>query len=294
MKDEIKVGLFFISPAIILVSFIYFYPLLKSLYISFHRWILPLVAKKGPTFVGLDNYLRLVTSYNFQHSLLVTFYYVGLSVALSLSLGLGMALIVNESFKGRGILRGLFLIPFMMSPVASAVMWKWLLDYSAGAINSIFIQLGLDLIPWLTDPLLALNSAVIVTAWYWTPWVMVIMLGGLQSIPEELYKAAKVDGANAWQRFWYVTLPCLRPFIGVAVLFELAVQMRLPDVIYVLTAGGPGGFTKVLAYLTYEQSFKFMSFGVGSAIGYFIMMISVAAIVVLYFLLKPGMLKYVR
>ena len=293
MRSETKVGLLFILPVVVLILFVYFYPLLNSLYISFHRWILPLIPTKGTPFVGFSNYASILTSSIFRNSLTVTLYYVGVSVGLSLLIGLGMALVVNENFKGRGILRGIFLVPFLMAPVASAIMWKWMFDYSAGVINSLFMQTGIGLIPWLSNPFLALNSAVLVTSWYWAPWVMIILLGGLQSTPVQLYKAAKVDGANALNRFRHVTLPFLFPFIGITTIFQLAVLMRLPDIIYVLTAGGPGGFTKVLSYTAWEQSFKYTKFGIGSAIGYFIMIISLIAIGVVYYLLRHRGLKYV-
>lgn len=292
MRNETKVGLLFILPVVILILFIYFYPLCESLFISFHRWKLPEIPIRGTPFVGFSNYVSLFSSPIFHTSLLVTLYYVGVSVGLAFLIGMGMALVVNEKFKGRGILRGVFLIPYMMAPVACAVMWKWMFNHSYGVFNSLLMQAGAGSVPWLAEPFLALNSVVVVTAWFWTPWVMIILLGGLQTISLDLYKAAKVDGANAWNRFQHITLPSLLPFIGIASILMLAVLFRLPDIIYMITAGGPGVSTKVLSYYSWEQSFKYMKFGTGSAIGYYIMIVSLITIGVIFYLLKRRGVKY--
>ena len=204
-----------------------------------------------------------------------------------------MALVVNENFKGRGILRGVFLIPYMMAPVASATMWKWMFNNSYGVFNSLLMQMNMGSVPWLAEPLLALNSVVVVTAWFWAPFSMIILLGGLQTIPVELYKAAKVDGAKIWNRFRHVTLPHLLPFIGIVLIFKIAIISRLPDIIFIMTRGGPQTSTKVLSFYSWEQSFKYLKFGMGSAIGYYIMIVSLIAIGIVYYLLKRRGLKFV-
>jgi multiple sugar transport system permease protein len=207
----------------------------------------------------------------------VTVRLVAFVSAVSLVIGLGTALLVNQQFRGRSLARLLVALPWAVPEVVAAVIWAWMFDNSFGILNWLLINLHLVGAPvqFLSQPASAFLSVGVVMIWKGYPFMSIMLLAGLQSIPEEQYQAAKVDGASAWSRFLYITLPGLAPVIGVTVIMTTLWVFRDFSVIYVLTQGGPVGATSTLSILTWEQSFAFFRMGHGAAVGVVTMVLCV-------------------
>jgi multiple sugar transport system permease protein len=249
----------FVAPALILLAFITVYPALSVLYLSLHRRLLIFDIKK---FAGLDNYLFLFRDDRFWNAFGNTVYFTALSVSLELLLGLGIAMLLNRSFRFRGFVRALVLIPWAIPTVVSARMWEWIYNTDFGILNHL---LGVK-INWLGSPLWAMNAAVFMDVWKTTPFVVILLTAGLQVIPRELYQAAATDGAGAVQKFRRITLPLLRPVILVVLAFRTLDAFRVFDAVYVLTGGGPANTTETLSIYAYKVLFQTLQFGYGSTL----------------------------
>ena len=189
------------------------------------------------------------------------------TVTLEAGLGIIFALILNETFKGRGMLRTIILIPWAIPTIVSAKLWKLMYEYTYGIINYAVVSLGFssEKINWLGTSFSAFWAMVITDVWKTTPFVVIILLSGLQAIPGDIYKQAQIDGARMFKRFWTITLPLLRPVLVISIIFRTIDSMRIFDLVYVLTNGGPGGSTKTLSFLGFEN-FTADNFGLGSTI----------------------------
>jgi multiple sugar transport system permease protein len=248
-------------PALAVLLVFAFYPVAGSMWLSLHRVILSLPGA-GEPFVGLENYVALVTSPVFRHSLGVTLVFVVASTALELVLGLGLAVCLHASYPGRGLVRAVALIPWAIPTVVASQMWRFLLNDRFGPVS--WYLLG-GAAP-LADPTGALASVVAADVWKTTSFVALVLLAGLQTIPEELYEAAEVDGAGPLRRFLHVTLPLLRPALLAALLFRTIDAFRVFDLVFVMTQGGPADATNVLQYLGYKRMFGEGLLGSGAAI----------------------------
>ncbi len=219
-------------------------------------------------FVGLANFVRMSASPHFWHAVMVTVLFTVVSVGVELMAGVAVALLLHERFPGRPLVRTAILVPWAVPTIVSARMWQWMLDYNLGVVNYLLGQLGMSTsgVSFFGSGPLALLSLVVVDAWKTTPFVALIVLAGLEAIPEELSLAARVDGAGLWQRFRHITLPLLAPVIVVAGVFRAIDAMRVFDIIFVLTRGGPGGATESLSYHAYMLLFGEGQFGMGSAV----------------------------
>jgi multiple sugar transport system permease protein len=213
-------------------------------------------------FVGLENYLFLLSDDRFWNALKNTAYFTAVSVSLELILGLSIALLLQRSFRLKGFVRALVLIPWAIPTVVSAKMWEWIYNTDFGILNYI---VG-SKINWLGNPFLALNAAVFMDVWKTTPFVAILLMAGLQVIPQDLYQAAKVDGAGRWNTFKTITLPLLKPVILVVLLFRTLDAFRIFDAIYVLTGGGPANTTETLSIYAYKVLFQTLQFGYGSTL----------------------------
>jgi multiple sugar transport system permease protein len=249
----------FIFPAILLLSLITIYPIFYVFYLSLHRKLLIFDISK---FVGLENYLFLLSDDRFWNALKNTAYFTAVSVSLELILGLSIAILLQRSFRFKGFVRAIVLIPWAIPTVVSAKMWEWIYNTDFGILNYI---VG-SKINWLGDPFLALNAAVFMDVWKTTPFVAILLMAGLQVIPQELYQAAKVDGAGRWDTFKTITLPLLKPVILVVLLFRTLDAFRIFDSIYVLTGGGPANATETLSIYAYKVLFQTLQFGYGSTL----------------------------
>lgn len=252
-------GVKFVLPAIVLLSIITIYPLFYVFYLSLHRKQLIFDISR---FVGFGNYLFLFRDDRFWNALKNTAYFTSLSVSLELLLGLCIALLLNKKFRFQGILRAFVLIPWAIPTVVSARMWEWIYNTDFGILNYF---LGIK-INWLGSHVWAINAAIFMDVWKTTPFVAILLMAGLKIIPQDLYQAARVDGAGSWAIFRRITLPLLKPVILVALIFRTLDAFRVFDAVYVLTGGGPANSTETLSIYAYKVLFQTLQFGYGSTI----------------------------
>jgi multiple sugar transport system permease protein len=264
----------FVMPAVVLLSLVTVYPLLSVLYLSFQRRLLIFDIAK---FAGLDNYRFLLSDHRFWNALGNTVYFTSVSVTLELLLGLAVALLLNRHFRYKGLVTAAVLVPWAIPTVVSARMWEWIYNTDFGVMNYL---LGVK-INWLGSPLWALNAAVFMDVWKTTPFAVILLLAGLRVIPRDLYQAARIDGAGAWQLFTRITLPLLMPVIVVVLIFRTLDAFRVFDAVYVLTGGGPANTTETLSIYAYKVLFQTLQFGYGSTLSV-VMFLCTGAITVLY------------
>lgn len=264
-RDEVRLAYLLVLPASLLMGAMALFPILHAFWLSLHRRM-PIFDISS--FVGFGNYRFLLHDPRFWQSFLNTAYFSLVSVSLELAFGLLIALLLNGAFRGRGLFRALVLIPWAIPTVISARMWEWILNPDFGLLNYLLKQTGLlsSSLNWLGDRFLAMHALILADAWKTSPFAAMILLAGLQLIPEELYQAAKVDGAGQWRIFWHITLPLLQPFILIALLFRTLDAFRVFDLVYVLTGGGPANTTETLSLYAYKLLFQTLQFGYGSAV----------------------------
>lgn len=272
----------FLAPAAIVLLAVTGYPIVYVLWLSLEDFSL---LQETSRFVGLDNYSRLFQDRRFWNSLFNTVYFTVISVFIELVLGLGIAMLVRHSFRGKGLMRAIILIPWAIPIVVSARMWEWMYNVDFGILNYL---LGMR-INWLGSPAWAIHAAIITDVWKMTPFVALLLLAGLQNIPQDLYRAARVDGASGWTIFWRITLPLLTPLILIVLIFRTIDAFRVFDAIYVLTGGGPGNSTETLSVYAYKVLFQTLQFGYGSTLAV-VMFVCVGMITIVYArLLRMGM-----
>jgi len=273
------------APALIAIVGLVGYPVAYSLWLSLHRYNL-----KRPNvfrFVGIGNYVEIFGSDEFWAALQVTLVFTALGVVLVVALAILIALLLNEPFPGRGLVRTMVLVPWAIPPVVNGLMWQWIYDAKVGALNGLLV--ALRVIPtyrgWLSDPTDALLALVMAHVWNAVPLGVILLLAALQTIPAELYDADRVDGSTAWQLFRHVTLPWLAQPLMVVLVLQTMLAIRVFDVIYVLTAGGPGTSTTTLVWQTYVTTFDSLDFGLGNAYAYTISLITLGLALVYFRLL---------
>ena len=265
MADE-HVGWWMLAPALAVTVVFALYPVVDSFVLSLHRIFLAL-PHLGQPFIGLENYRELAADPVAQQAFIVTVAFVLLSTVLELALGLGIALVIHERFAGRGWVRAAALIPWAIPTVVASQMWRYIFNDQYGLANLLlFGDRVADYVPWLAYPGLAWTAIVLADVWKTSSFAGLLILAGLQVIPEELYDAARIDGANAWQRFRRITLPLLRPALLLALLFRTMDAFRVFDLVFVMTQGGPGGATQVLQFYGYKTLFTEGRMGYGATI----------------------------
>ncbi len=252
----------FLLPGIALVFIFSFFPFINTVILSFKnaKLIMP-----EETFTGMGNYHKILIDSRFWYSVFITLIYTFVSVFLEAILGLCLGLMMNRLSPRSGFLKILILIPWTIPTVVTARIWQWMFDYNLGIINYIFEILAIGRVNWLGDPFLAFFSIVIADVWKTAPFVAIIVLAGLSAIPREMYHASTIDGADNWQQFRFITLPLLLPILGVAIVFRAIDALRIFDLVYVLTGGGPGGTTETLSIYAYKLFFYKGDFGQGAA-----------------------------
>ncbi|MCB2186549.1 MAG: sugar ABC transporter permease [Deltaproteobacteria bacterium] len=259
-------GLGLLAPAFLVVTIFAFLPIADSIFLSLHRLILSL-PQLGEPFVGLANFRRLLADPAALGSLVTTLIFVAVSTALEVLLGLAMALVLNRSFRGRGLARAAVLVPWAIPTVVSSQMWRFIMNDQYGLWN--YLLFGGHTAAyqaWLALPGWALAAIIAADVWKTSSFAALIILAGLQGIPDELYEAARLDGAGPWQSFWRITLPLARPAILLALLFRTMDAFRVFDLVYVMTQGGPANATSVLQFYGYKKMFAEGFMGYGSAI----------------------------
>ena len=265
--SEPTMALIFLLPAFILVGIFLYYPLIQTFIYSFFKMQRTMDWLHAP-FVGLQNYVTVLTSDAFRGAFLFTLYFTFVAVALEIGLGLGMAMAAfSVAPRLRGVLRAVMVVPWAIPPVVSAMLWKWLYHPDAGLFGYLVHASGLtDSAPqFLTDPILAVHAIILADVWKNSSIMGILMLGGLAAIPKALYDAAKVDGARGWFRFRRVTLPLLLPTVLVCLLFRSLEAFRMFELSFALTGGGPGTTTDTLSTFAYKFFFTYSKFGVGSS-----------------------------
>ena len=252
----------FIIPALVVVGAVIIFPWLFTVWMSAFDWKIGSVAH----FVGFDNYVNLATNQRFIESIGHTFYFTVLAVVVPLVLGTIAALIIHREFRWRGVLRAVFTMPMMATPVAIALVWTMMFHPQQGVLNYLLSLVGLPPSLWVYSPTLVIPSLVLVEIWHWTPLVMLIVLGGLAALPTEPYESARLDGATEWQLFRFITLPLIAPFLIVAAVIRTIDAVKAFDTIYVISQGGPGTASETINLYLYLQAFAFYNVGNASAV----------------------------
>lgn len=266
-------------PAVGIICAVLLYPLLHALYISFLDYKL---ARSAKPFIGLGNYIEAVTSYSFGFVLAQNLGFTIVCVIVEFTVAMGIALLLNRQFRGRAVYRVFFLLPMLTAPVLAGFNWRWIFNDRFGLMNQIFIALGLPPQGWLVEPNLARLTIVIATVWQGIPFVMILLLAGLQSLPVAPFEAATVDGATAWQKFRNLTIPLMRPVITVALALRVIDLFRVFDVIYIMTLGGPGHATELLPFYIYRAAFSMSRFGLASALSWITVFITILLLIPLF------------
>jgi multiple sugar transport system permease protein len=245
----------FAAPLVAYLLVFYAFPLIRNIDLSLHDYTLRAFVRGDAEFVGLDNYLAVVRNSTFGTALANTAIFTAVSLVFQYALGLALAVFFRSSFRLSSILRGLFLIPWLLPLIVSASAWSWMLNSDNGIVNAALVSLGLEPLNWLTSPGLALTSVIIANIWLGIPFNLVILYSGLQNIPKDYYEAASLDGASAWQQFWRITFPLLRPVTAITLLLGLVYTLKVVDIIWIMTSGGPGDTSTTFATWSYREAF---------------------------------------
>ena len=258
-RDDVQARLL-VAPAVLLLVGIAGVPILAAAWMSLHRVILVFRERR---FVGLANYVFLARDSRFWDALAHTVYFAIVSVGLEFVLGLAFAVMLDRAVRGRALLRVAVVLPWAIPTVVSARMWAWMFEPDRGLIARMPFMRGVN---WLGQPGYAMHLAIFVDVWKSTPFVALLLLAGLQTIPADLYRAARIDGASSWRIFRSITLPLLRPSILVALLFRTLDAFRVFDVVYVLTGGGPANTTETLSIYAFKTLMRDGDFGYGTTL----------------------------
>jgi multiple sugar transport system permease protein len=254
--------LLFVAPALAVMGAVIIFPWLFTLFMSVHDWR---IGQARHSFVGLDNYAKLFHDERFIGAVFRTLYYTVLAVVIPLALGIVSALVFHRRFPFRGLLRGIFIMPMMATPVAVGLVWTMMFHPQLGVLNYLLSLVGIPPSLWVFDQATVIPSLVLVETWQWTPLVMLIVLGGLAALPTEPYESALIDGASPWQMFRHITFPLVLPFIMVAAIIRTIDAVKAFDTIFVITLGGPGTASETINLYLYTQAFAFYDIGYASA-----------------------------
>ena len=265
----------FLLPSVAILAFLAIYPFAQGIWMSFHEW--PLAADTR-AWVGLANYQALVGSDRFLGSARATVVFTGVSVMLELIIGVGLALYLRSlSSNWRPVFRTIFILPMVMTPIATGLMWRLLLNGQIGVVNWMIINfLGMTPPDWTSSPTVAMATVIMIDIWQWTPLIVMIVYAGLLSIPKTMYEAARVDGAPRLAVFRHVTLPQIKYMIGIAVVFRLMRSFRSFDIIWLVTNGGPGTATEILNIYLYRVAFVNLQGGQAAALGIILLVVTIA------------------
>lgn len=278
VKGSALVKYAFLLPAVLYMVLFFGYPIVQNFIMSFQNYTSTTYVTGEAPWVGLENYAAIFDDPLFFTALINTVLFALGSLAGQFVIGLSLALFFRKRFPLSGVLRSLILIPWLIPMIVASAVWRWILELDNGALNQFLGGLGViaEPIPWLTSPELALLSLIIVNIWIGIPFNMVLLHSGLQGIPEDLYEAAQLDGATGWRSFAYITVPLLRPVMGVVLLLGVIYTLKVIDLILGLTGGGPANSTHTIATRSYELSFVQFDFGQGAALGNILIVMALA------------------
>ncbi|KOV97069.1 ABC transporter permease [Streptomyces sp. NRRL B-1140] len=259
----------FLTPVTVYLALFYAYPLYRNLDLSLRNYTVRSFVQGDAPFTGLENYRKVFDDPTFAPALLHTVVFTGVCLAFQYAIGLALAVFFNQHFRLSATLRALFLVPWLLPLIVSASTWSWMLNSDSGIVNAALHVLGLDPVNWLTSPSWSLTSVIIANIWIGVPFNLVVLYSGLQSIPSGLYEAAALDGAGPWRRFWSITFPLLRPVSAITLLLGLVYTLKVFDIIWIMTKGGPADASTTFATWSYRLGFGNLlpAFGPGAAVG---------------------------
>lgn len=278
-----RLAALFLAPAMLGFLVFLLWPTLRGVYLSFTRFNLLTPAE----WVGLDNYVRMVNDPIFWNSLWVTVEYVVINIGVQTVAALAIAVLLQRLTQS-AVLRGIVLTPYLMSNVVAGLVWLWILDTQLGIGNEIISAIGVDRIPFLADETWAIPTIALINVWRHVGYTALLLFAGLQAIPNDMYEAAKVDGAGEWRMFWRITMPLLRPVLAVVLIMTVIGSFQVFDTVAVTTAGGPANATNVLQYYIYGSAFGRFQFGYASAMSVALLVVLSAITVLQYRLTQAG------
>ncbi|MEU7974753.1 sugar ABC transporter permease [Micromonospora sp. NPDC049089] len=257
----------------------YAYPLYRNVELSLREYTVRSFVQGGAPFAGLDNYRTVLADPAFGPTLTHTVVFTAASLAFQFTIGMALALFFHQHFPLSRTLRALILVPWLLPLIVSASTWSWLLNSDSGLVNAALGVVGIDPVNWLTSPGWSLTSVIIANVWIGIPFNLVVLYSGLQAIPTEMYEASALDGATGWQRFWGITFPLLRPVSLITLLLGLIYTLKVFDIIWIMTKGGPTGSSATLATWSYRLGFGNLlpDFGPGAAIGNLLIVLALIA-----------------
>ncbi len=288
LQRDSRTAWLLVLPALAIILGVTLWPIIYTFILSFFQ--VPQGINQVRTFTGLANYLAMLKDQLFWQTIWRTVYFTVVSVGLELVIGMGVAQLIHSHPPGWKFLRFALIIPWAVPTIVNGAMWRWIYSADFGALNGLLSQLGLikHYIPWLTLPNLAMPLVILADVWHMMPFVALILQAALATLPEELDEAASVDGANAFQRFWSIRLPLLRPAILVALIARTVDAFRVFDIVYMITAAGPANKTLTITFLTYWNLFPWGKQGTGAALSFLISAFTITmAIIFIKFLYKP-------
>ncbi|MCX4580680.1 sugar ABC transporter permease [Streptomyces sp. NBC_01571] len=259
----------FLAPVTVYLALFYAYPLYRNLDLSLRDYTVRSFVQGDAPFTGLVNYRKVFDDPVFAPALLHTAVFTAVCLVFQYAIGLALAVFFNQNFRLSATLRALFLVPWLLPLIVSSSTWSWMLNSDSGVVNAVLHAVGIGPVNWLTSPSWSLTSVIIANIWIGVPFNLVVLYSGLQSIPGSLHEAAALDGANAWQRFWRITFPLLRPVSAITLLLGLVYTLKVFDLIWIMTKGGPADSSTTFATWSYQLGFGNLlpAFGPGAAVG---------------------------
>ena len=275
----------FPAPAVGVLLLVMVFPSLYNIYMSMHEWFA--ISAAEPEFVGLRNFTDLFgKDENFRDAIGRTIYFTAFAVIVELILGLGIALLLNRELKGHKLIRTLFMLPMMATPTAMGLIWVLMYNPTLGVLNYLLSLIGIPPQEWLSNLAIVIPALAIVDIWQYTPFVTLLLLAGLATIPSEPVESARIDGASAWQILWHIILPLLRPTMVVAALFRIIDTLKTFDTIYVMTQGGPGRASQTINLYAFQMAFEYFHIGYAAAVS--------LSLIVMVFMVSAVLIRFRR
>ena len=275
MKRPAWVPLLYVGPAVLVMAFACLYPVLSAFQLSLFDWSMG-TPWSSARWVGLDNFVSAFSNPRVWSSLWTTLLFAGVCVSAEMVLGIAIALALETPVRGMAFFRTLFILPMMIAPIAVGLTWRYLFDAQFGLINALLAVFGISAKLWLADPSLAFTAIVIADIWQWTPFVFIMMIAALANVDSAVIEASRIDGANWWQMTFRVKLPMVMHVIAITLMMRLIDAFRVLEVIYVLTFGGPGDSTEILALHIYKTAFIGQQLGVAAAVSVLLLVVVAA------------------
>jgi multiple sugar transport system permease protein len=289
-KRDLALIASFLLPGVLLFAVVIIIPAFLAVNYSFYK------ADSfvgDASFVGMQNYSDIVQDRRFWHGLWRTLIYSGATVGLQMVVGIAVAMVLNQSFRGNNILRGITVVPYIVPVIVVTLGWEWMLDTNTGIVNHVIASLGFDKIQFLSVNM-AMTTSILLSTWTWAPFVTLVFLSGLQTIPSDLYESATIDGASTWKQFWKITIPMLKDIIVTIVLLRGLWMFNKFDLIWLLTGGGPLEKTETLPIYIYINTFKTFKVGYGSALAVISLLIMILAMAVYLKIFSENKAKRIR